>query len=314
MGSKIEPVLSIIMPAYNAEKYISEAIESIINQTYTNWELLICDDNSTDKTYEIAKSFMDERIKLFKNPVNKKKPKTTNWLFTKSKGEIITIHDADDISHPLRFEKQINQILKSPNYFCGCDMQYIKENGKLLNRGIKKINILNRNYPRVGDATLVFYKSAIDNGVIYRDFFSNNMDYDFGLRLLKNYSYKNVNEYLYYYRNVPFSISKNHLKKDIFINPELVRYFHDQRTVNNIDSLDLNNFEDIENKTKNILIELQSDKSALERKAVGFLLNLKMNKTALRIWMVGWRKDYLNIDIYKNLLWLIRNTFLRKYD
>lgn len=75
MGSKIEPVLSIIMPAYNAEKYISEAIESIINQTYTNWELLICDDNSTDKTYEIAKSFMDERIKLFKNPVNKKNRK-----------------------------------------------------------------------------------------------------------------------------------------------------------------------------------------------------------------------------------------------
>ncbi len=76
------------MPAYNAAKYIREAIESILRQTYSNFELLVCDDASDDSTYEIAKSYNDKRIVVFRNRTNKKKPETVNWLFTNSTGDI----------------------------------------------------------------------------------------------------------------------------------------------------------------------------------------------------------------------------------
>ena len=70
MAKKIGPLVSIIMPAYDVEKYIVEAVESIINQTYENWELLICDDGSNDTTWQIIQNFPDPRIKKFKNNKN----------------------------------------------------------------------------------------------------------------------------------------------------------------------------------------------------------------------------------------------------
>jgi len=66
-----EPLVSVIMPAYNAENYIDTAIRSILNQTLTDWELLIVDDASTDRTYEIARSYRDCRVKVIRNEVNK---------------------------------------------------------------------------------------------------------------------------------------------------------------------------------------------------------------------------------------------------
>ena len=109
------PIVSIIMSAYNSEAYISEAIESIIRQTYQNWELLVTDDCSNDNTATIIQNYvtMDHRIILLRNECNKGLTANLVHMSTVAKGEYIARLDADDISRCDRLEKQINYIKKN---------------------------------------------------------------------------------------------------------------------------------------------------------------------------------------------------------
>ena len=103
-------LVSVIMPAYNAEKYIGQAIESVQKQTYENWELLIIDDGSTDKTCELVnqKALEDSRICLHKNPENKGVSYTRNRGVQLAKGEWIAFLDSDDMWQPEKLQKQID--------------------------------------------------------------------------------------------------------------------------------------------------------------------------------------------------------------
>lgn len=105
------PLVSILMPAYNAEQYIGKAIESILHQTYTNFELLLLDDASSDSTFRIINSFKDTRIKVYQNPKNLGYLKSCNFLFQQAKGDLITFQDADDWSYPSRIEKQFKKFM-----------------------------------------------------------------------------------------------------------------------------------------------------------------------------------------------------------
>lgn len=96
------PLVSILMPAYNAEKFISEAIESIVNQDYLNWELLILDDASTDSTPQMIQTFQDRRIRIFSHQENMGYLLSCNELFEKAEGDFITFLDADDTCEPNR--------------------------------------------------------------------------------------------------------------------------------------------------------------------------------------------------------------------
>ncbi len=107
-----KPLVSIVMPAYNAEKYIAESVNSILTQTYKNFELLIADDCSTDRTREILSAFNDSRISFHPNETNQGYLKTCNKLFSLCNGELVTFQDADDISVYDRIEKQVNEFLK----------------------------------------------------------------------------------------------------------------------------------------------------------------------------------------------------------
>lgn len=102
------PVISVLMPAYNAAEFISEAINSILSQTFTDFELIIIDDGSTDNTVQIIQSYTDSRIVFIKNEVNLKLIKTLNKGIGLARGKYIARMDADDISLPERFEKQIS--------------------------------------------------------------------------------------------------------------------------------------------------------------------------------------------------------------
>lgn len=101
------PMISVVMPVYNGEKYLSEAIDSILNQTYTDFEFIILNDGSTDKTEEIILSYDDPRIVYVRNKENLRIVKTLNKGIELAKGKYIARMDADDISFPERFEKQI---------------------------------------------------------------------------------------------------------------------------------------------------------------------------------------------------------------
>ena len=107
-GIRTAPLVSVIMPAYNAEKYIEEAVSSVLSQTYKNWELLILDDCSSDCTAEIAEYFasLDTRIRLLRNPQNMGVAKTRNRGFDIAKGEWIALLDSDDVWHSDKLEKR----------------------------------------------------------------------------------------------------------------------------------------------------------------------------------------------------------------
>ena len=104
----MRPDISVIMSVYNGETYLAEAIESVINQTFKNWELIVINDCSTDSTSEILAGFAskDERIKVHTNEVNLKLPSSLNKAISLSIGKYIARMDADDICLPDRLEKQ----------------------------------------------------------------------------------------------------------------------------------------------------------------------------------------------------------------
>jgi len=104
------PAVSVILPAYNCEKYIAKAIESVLQQTFTDFELIIINDGSTDRTEEIIKSFSDPRILYQVNNTNKGLVFTLNKGIDTAKGKYIARMDGDDISLSDRFEKQFNYL------------------------------------------------------------------------------------------------------------------------------------------------------------------------------------------------------------
>ena len=109
----IGPLISVLMPVYNCDTYVKEAVESILNQTYTHFELIIIDDASTDNTVAVINSIKDDRIKLFVKPENSGLTNSLNYGLTLAKGKYIARMDGDDISVPYRFEKQIEFLEKN---------------------------------------------------------------------------------------------------------------------------------------------------------------------------------------------------------
>jgi len=127
------PEISVIMPVYNGEKYLKDAIESVLNQTYTDFELIILNDKSTDSTKEIILSFQrkDSRI-VFIDRENNVGPATLrNEGFDVAKGKFIALLDADDLAMPTRFEKQIQALKSNPEIgVCGSWFTTFGENHK----------------------------------------------------------------------------------------------------------------------------------------------------------------------------------------
>lgn len=115
------PKISVIMGVYNAAKRMDEAIDSIIKQTFTDWEFIICDDGSIDNTYSrlLEWSKIDKRIIPIRNEVNRGLAATLNHCITYATGEYIARMDDDDYSYPHRFEKQVNFLDNNKEYaFC----------------------------------------------------------------------------------------------------------------------------------------------------------------------------------------------------
>lgn len=103
----MNPLVSILMPVYNGEEFLKEAIDSILNQTYKNFEFIIINDGSTDSTEDIILSYNDKRIRYFKNSTNIKLIATLNKGLTLCQGKYIARMDADDVALPQRLEKQV---------------------------------------------------------------------------------------------------------------------------------------------------------------------------------------------------------------
>ncbi|MBQ8623918.1 MAG: glycosyltransferase family 2 protein [Oscillospiraceae bacterium] len=149
------PLISVVMPAYNAQKFIEEAINSVIAQTYSNWELIVIDDCSSDGTCKTAEGFAasDLRIKLIKNEVNMNVAKTRNRGFDLCSGEYVALLDSDDVWYPEKLEKQLKAALDSSADVVYCSYEIIDtENAKACNDFI---------VPETTDFDTALYKSVI---------------------------------------------------------------------------------------------------------------------------------------------------------
>ncbi|NJR60187.1 MAG: glycosyltransferase [Cyanobacteria bacterium CRU_2_1] len=128
------PTVSVLMPVYNAQKYVAQAIESILHQTFTDFELLIVDDGSSDRSFRILKRYAahDSRIRLLSRP-NKGFVKTLNEMIPLANGDLIARMDADDLSLPDRFAHQVEFLRQHPEVVCvGGFQDWIDEAGRIL--------------------------------------------------------------------------------------------------------------------------------------------------------------------------------------
>ena len=128
-----EPIISVIMSTYNDEKKVGKSIESILNQTYKNFEFLIVDDFSQDSTLDVLKHYeaKDRRVKIFTNKQNIGLTKSLNKLIFHSKGEYIARQDSDDFSEKNRFKKQINFLIDNEYDACGTRAKAIQSSKKI---------------------------------------------------------------------------------------------------------------------------------------------------------------------------------------
>ena len=199
----MSPKVTILMPVYNGAQYLREAIESILCQTFKDFEFIIIDDGSTDNSYEIAKSYSDGRIKLFKNESNLRVAETLNRGIKLAQGEYIARMDADDISLPNRLAWQVKFLDSHTNIalvgswvkIIGDTHEYV---WKYESNPEKLRTKMFFNCSLAHPTVMMRKKIMLDN-----DFWYNNIgveDYDLWVRVCEKIKMSNINKVLLLYR------------------------------------------------------------------------------------------------------------------
>ena len=227
--------VSVLMPVYKTnEKYLREAIESILNQTYRDFEFLILDDCPNDTRESIVKSYNDERIKYFKNEVNLGISKTRNKLIGLSSGEYLAVFDHDDISLPTRFEKEVEYLDSHPDVgVVSCNFKtLIKQKETSLPNNDEDIKLgLMSGCVMLHPASMIRKSVLIDNNIRYEEEFSPAEDYMMWCRLIKYTKFHNIKEILFNYRdhtqNITHTQNAKMLKVDILIKSIIKKEYED---------------------------------------------------------------------------------------
>lgn len=214
---KEEVFCSVVLPVHNGERFLREAIESVLNQTYTNFEFIIIENCSTDLSLKILKSYSDNRIKIIIEN-NCGQVQAYNRGLKESKGEYIFIHDQDDISDTRRFKEQLKFMQTNSVDICGSYFSLINQNNETIgqiemptahtnivdmllykNSVIFNSSVCLRKYvfEMLGDFDINYYPSA---------------DYDFYLKGILKFVYGNVPVHLYYWRQHSQQISSTFIK------------------------------------------------------------------------------------------------------
>tara|TARA_B110000467_G_C18309948_1_gene477370 strand:+ start:1091 stop:1900 length:810 start_codon:yes stop_codon:yes gene_type:complete len=220
MTNKNKYLISIITPCFNSENYISKTIKSVIEQTYNNWELILIDDNSSDKTVKIIKSYCknDNRIKLIISRTNSGSGYSRNLGIDKARGQFYTFLDSDDLWYPRKLQKQLDFII-SNNYiltYTNYDIKNKKNLRYVKNKKIKKrvnyFDLLKNNH--IGCSTVMYNALKVNkNKILYMSELRCRQDLSLWLKILKIYDYAyGLDEVLSTYRIRKKSISSNKIK------------------------------------------------------------------------------------------------------
>ncbi|MDT3697255.1 MAG: glycosyltransferase family 2 protein [Ignavibacterium sp.] len=211
------PEISVIMPVYNAEKYIGEAIQSILNQTFKNFELIIIIDGSTDKSENIVKNFSDKRIRYF-SFTNKGVSASRNFGISVASGKFIALMDADDISDSERLERQYNFLIENDHIqIVGTNCMLIDQSGRVIAKkkfpeDHEHIEFLAPLFNSICFPSIMVLKENLLKIGGYKEDLIAAGDLELLLRLLLGgFKVKNIQENLYTYRKVSDSISHKYL-------------------------------------------------------------------------------------------------------
>jgi len=214
----MKPNISVIMPVHNVEKYVSTAVQSILNQTFENFELIIIDDASTDMTYDIVNRIQDKRIIKLQNKTNIGIANTLNKGIQLANGEYIARMDGDDISKPNRLEKQLNFMESNPKLMIsGTHMDLINNNGDFIKHQKKKIGkeeieiSLFFGHTSLAHPSIIMRKQLLDTFCLrYDSAFQYAEDFDLYCRATQYASMDNLGENLIQYRIHDESVSKKY--------------------------------------------------------------------------------------------------------
>ncbi len=197
-------LISIVLPCYNGEKYLSQSIESVIEQSYENWELIIVDDCSTDNSLSIAEKYakLDSRIKVVHNAKNSKLPKSLNIGFSYAKGDFLTWTSDDNLYKKDALKEMFNFLKEASPHtvMVCCDYDIIDENNKIIFKCVvdtrpEKLIVENK-----CGACFLYKRSVAEKIGIYEDSCFLVEDYDYWLRLGLEGRIDVLHKNLYFYR------------------------------------------------------------------------------------------------------------------
>ncbi|QOP41458.1 glycosyltransferase family 2 protein [Sulfurimonas marina] len=231
--------ISVIMPVYNAEKYLDEAIQSILSQTYRDFEFIVINDGSTDKSLEIIEKYknQDERIVLISRE-NKGLVESLNEGIKKAKGKYLARMDADDISLPQRFEKQIQLMETEKLDICGCHFFIVDKQCKYLSARVVSCKsdfnnmVLSRSVPFAHGSVMIKKEFLILHKLFYGEtIFNKAEDYALWIRFAENNAnISNADEFLFKYRHLDDSLSKQSInyKHALALSKHYIRMNYEQ--------------------------------------------------------------------------------------
>lgn len=220
-----KPAVTIYMPVFNAQDYLSQAIESILSQSYTNFEFIIVDDASTDASWKIIKSYArrDKRIRAFKNTLNLGVSLTSNIAISHSRGKFLARLDADDIAMPDRIKKQVQFLTQKKQVVAvGGQCVLIDKNNKTV--GYKTFptnpktlsNMIFWAVPIQQPSMMINLQKLPKDFAWYDRSKSSAEEINLMFRMLQYGQLSNLSDYLIYYRQLPNSLSHR--------NPKLTYY------------------------------------------------------------------------------------------
>ena len=224
----MHPLVTVLLPVYNAEKFLRESIDSILNQTYQNFEFLLINDGSTDTSREIILNYTDARIRYLENEKNIGLIQTLNRGIAEAKGSYIARMDADDVSRADRLIKQVDFLESNPSYgMVGSWCSVINTSKKIeYHTSHASLQFALLNYCCFVHPSVMLRKSVlIENQFYFDSHFVHSEDYELWTRLLTKTKAANLPDYLLSYREHEYQISSIYREEQLAMFSDIIRNY-----------------------------------------------------------------------------------------
>ena len=315
--------VSIIMCSYNSADFVGRAIDCILAQTYTNWELIISDDKSKDNSHEVIKPYLtDPRIQLHIHETNQGYVKNKNTALRRATGELVTQLDSDDLCPADRIEKQVNVFLNNPGIkICGGDFEQIGTDDKILNLadiGTNKkkyaedflITELALEYP-FWFPSLMWKRELFDEVGYFSEYFNGiyGDDHYWTFKVQQKYPVYFLKDCLYYYRINPGSITNVLDDKRKLIAQDIIAELHRLNVETGTDWLEQGKPEE----GKAFEQQLYNNKPLMAKRYrmwAAKAIDKKNWKQAKELLKKHFRYSKTDVSGYRTLLYYWRNKYL----